>query len=233
MKRRSVLFAAAALAAMSLFGSAVQAGSISVISDSGNLGPYELTNLGISGGVSHLELDLTKASSESLDTINGNVVSGITAAFTAPVFLDVTGSAGTYSISLTGGTYTKTFTDAAGTSAELSWNLTSGTTSGASFFNLTGSVTSVISDGLAGYTFAPFESGTGLNDITLVARQFGGGVSSFDTLISTPGGTAMAIGNGSFSESTAIPEPVSIALLGIGLSGLLTFRRFFKRTFVA
>jgi hypothetical protein len=32
---------------------------------------------------------------------------------------------------------------------------------------------------------------------------------------------------------SSVPEPVSFALLGIGLSGLLTFRRFFKRTSVA
>jgi len=31
-------------------------------------------------------------------------------------------------------------------------------------------------------------------------------------------------------STTAIPEPASMALLGIGLSGVLTLRRFFKRT---
>jgi len=34
-------------------------------------------------------------------------------------------------------------------------------------------------------------------------------------------------------STTAIPEPASMALLGIGLSGVLTLRRFFKRTSVA
>jgi hypothetical protein len=34
-------------------------------------------------------------------------------------------------------------------------------------------------------------------------------------------------------STAVIPEPTSFALLGIGLSGLFTFRRFFKRTSVA
>ena len=33
--------------------------------------------------------------------------------------------------------------------------------------------------------------------------------------------------------ATAIPEPASVALLGIGMSGLIALRRFFKRTSVA
>jgi hypothetical protein len=34
-------------------------------------------------------------------------------------------------------------------------------------------------------------------------------------------------------SQVAVPEPTSVALLGIGVTGFLAFRRFFKRTSVA
>jgi len=54
-------------------------------------------------------------------------------------------------------------------------------------------------------------------DILLVGGSLGSGVSFV---------------NQGFS-STAIPEPASMALLGIGMTGFLAFRRFFKKTSVA
>jgi len=45
-------------------------------------------------------------------------------------------------------------------------------------------------------------------------------------------GATVSIIDQGFSQ-TVIPEPASMALLGIGLTGLFTLRRFFKRTSVA
>ena len=46
-------------------------------------------------------------------------------------------------------------------------------------------------------------------------------------------GASVSIINQGYSSTTVIPEPTSMALLGIGLSGLFTLRRLFKRTSVA
>jgi len=45
-------------------------------------------------------------------------------------------------------------------------------------------------------------------------------------------GASISIINQGYS-SGSVPEPASMAMLGIGLTGLLTFRRFFRRTSVA
>jgi hypothetical protein len=46
-------------------------------------------------------------------------------------------------------------------------------------------------------------------------------------------GVSLSVVHQLFSTSVSVPEPTSLGLLGIGLSGLFTLRRFFKRTSVA
>jgi len=51
-------------------------------------------------------------------------------------------------------------------------------------------------------------------------------------LVGGSNGASISFVNQGFS-STAVPEPTSMALLGIGMTGFLAFRRLFKRTSVA
>jgi len=49
---------------------------------------------------------------------------------------------------------------------------------------------------------------------------------------SNSGMTTLSVVDQAYSQQS-VPEPTSLALLGIGMSGFFAFRRFFKRTFVA
>jgi len=70
--------------------------------------------------------------------------------------------------------------------------------------------------------FAPHASGMIEFTVTSYGNYLGGG---FDGL-SNPN----APYSGSITPLGAVPEPSSMALLGIGMTSFLAFRRFFKRT---
>jgi hypothetical protein len=229
MKRRSILFAAV-LAVMSLAGSATHAGSIFVTEDFGTLGAFTLTNLGVVGGVTSLGLELL-STDQRIEMINGHPVpadenSKVT--FENPIFFTATPSVGppdSYTVGLVPSQYTKTYGTGAA-SAILAYNLTTGQapTAMPNVLDLSGNITSVISNANPMYDF----SGLVSTKITLTATGFTGGVSSFANMIATVGATATGTASGEFSDA-AVPEPASIALLGIGLCSIFAYRRRFKK----
>ncbi len=117
-------------------------------------------------------------------------------------------------------------------SASIQYQLTTAYATNPGYFNLNGVILNVMTPLLETsgsaptvYDFSPFANG-GLMSLTCTQA----GV-DFAQVIANGG---VVTGTGAFSELAGVPEPSTMALLGIGMTALLAIRRcFFKLTVVA
>jgi len=121
---------------------------------------------------------------------------------------------------------TESLADASGT-ANLNYNLTSGLIADDFGLNLNGKITST--GATSNYDYSPLLGGS--IQLSFNGSSFSNNVTKVSEFLATNGATWG--GNINLSQSNTIPEPASMALLGIGLSGLLGLRRLMKRTSVA
>jgi PEP-CTERM motif len=225
MHRPSFLSAlAAALLACSVGISNATAGTEMVTSDGGTF-DFTLTSNG------HGSVTITDTFA-LLTTINGALPAGGPVAAT---FADITATVNllvsappvtSYSLS---GSSSKTYGDGTGSNATLGYSLTSAVAINPSFLNVDGKETGVSSPLLETsgtsptiYNFSDFASGASLTETyTSVGANFASVIAN--------GGTIT--GTGAFTDAVnATPEPSSMALLGIGVTAVLAFRRVFKRS---
>jgi len=120
---------------------------------------------------------------------------------------------------------------ATATNVELTFS--PGVLGSASDFSLPAGVTETIAGNVLSLHFAAtgtenisftFDSAAAPADVTLTASLALSGLNKPVTLVSTVAGV---------SAVSSVPEPASVALLGVGMAGFFAFRRMFKRSATA
>jgi hypothetical protein len=203
---KGVLYAGLALALCAL-GTPAKAGSVS-----GDTAAGFADVTGTAAGATVVSVPSTTVTS-----VNGLPSTGLTlgiaeniTAFTGPV-----GGVDT----ITAGTGTKVISDGSGDSVLLNLRIVSGTADDGSL-----STTAVItnasgSSDVGGFNFASLVGGI----TTIVDNQ---ATTDFTLVL---GHTGVTANGGTLSVTESVPEPTSMALLGIGMAGFFTYRRLFKR----